>query len=71
MPKADLRKVLAANVRYYRAGIGLSQEELARRAGLDRSYVSGIERGVRNPTLLTMQRLANVLKVSLLDLLGA
>lgn len=70
MPKRDPRKIVAANVRYYRIEMGVSQEELARRAGLDRTYVSGIERGVRNPTVLTLQKLADVLKVSPADLLG-
>jgi len=39
----------------------LSQEQLAERAGLDRTYVSGVERGRRNPTLDVLQRLANAL----------
>ncbi|MBB6186194.1 transcriptional regulator with XRE-family HTH domain [Rhodanobacter sp. MP7CTX1] len=43
----------------------VSQEDLAFRAGLDRTYVSGIERGRRNPSLNSMQRLAVELSVSL------
>lgn len=43
----------------------MSQEELALRAGLDRTYVSGIERGRRNPSLKSMQRLAADLSLSL------
>jgi transcriptional regulator with XRE-family HTH domain len=43
----------------------MSQEELALRAGLDRTYVSGIERGRRNPSLKSMQRLAAELSISL------
>lgn len=43
----------------------MSQEDLALRAGLDRTYVSGIERGRRNPSLKSMQRLAAELSVSL------
>ena len=42
--------------------MGLSQEELAFRSELDRTYVSGVERGVRNPTLKTMLRLAQALQ---------
>jgi transcriptional regulator with XRE-family HTH domain len=43
----------------------MSQEDLALRAGLDRTYVSGIERGRRNPSLKSMQRLAAELPLSL------
>jgi transcriptional regulator with XRE-family HTH domain len=48
-------------VRQHRELIRLSQEELADRAGMDRTYVSGIERGRRNPTLKVMQMLADAL----------
>lgn len=47
-----------------------SQEELGERSGLDRTYVSGIERGVRNPTLTVLEALANGLGVSLAELLS-
>lgn len=47
-----------ANVRKARVAAGLSQEQLADRAGLDRTYVSGIERGRRNVALLNISRLA-------------
>ena len=55
-------------VREARKEMGLSQEKLGFRCGLDRTYVSGIERGVRNPTIWTICRLALGLetKVSLL-----
>lgn len=46
-----------------------SQELLAEKADLDRTYISGIERGVRNPTLTTQDRLAAALGVRLSDLL--
>lgn len=52
-----------ANVRRCRARIGISQESLAARAGLDRSYVGGIERGERNPALKTIVVLASALDV--------
>jgi transcriptional regulator with XRE-family HTH domain len=48
----------------------ISQEELAFRAGLDRTYVSGIERGRRNPSLKSMQRIAAQLEMSLDEVLG-
>jgi transcriptional regulator with XRE-family HTH domain len=45
-----------------REALGLSQEELAHRAEMDRTYASGIERGVRNPTLKMIHRLAKALR---------
>ena len=45
-------------VREQRLKLKLSQEALGFRCGLDRTYVSGIERGVRNPTLVTLMKLA-------------
>jgi len=48
--------------------IRLSQEDLAERAGMDRTYVSGIERGTRNPTLKVLHRLAKALGVELVGL---
>lgn len=50
-------------VRERRHELGLSQEELGYRCGLDRTYVSGIERGVRNPTLKVIWQLADGLEV--------
>lgn len=54
----DVRAILARNLRLARARVGVSQEELAAKAGIDRTYVSGIERGVRNPTVAIVARLA-------------
>lgn len=51
-------------VRLYRARTGCSQEELAVRAGIHRTYIGGIERGERNPTLTMIHRLAKSLGVS-------
>ena len=59
----DLRKVVGQNVRAFREDKGLSQEQLAFEAGLHRTYVSGVERGVRNPTILIIERLAKALRV--------
>lgn len=47
-----------------RGQLGISQEELANRAGLHRTYISDIERGARNPTLKTLSRLAVALEIS-------
>ena len=50
-------------VRHLRTEAGLSQEGLASRAGIHRTYIGGIERGERNPTLMTIHRLAIALGV--------
>jgi transcriptional regulator with XRE-family HTH domain len=47
----------------------MSQEELAHRASIDRTYVSGLERGIRNPTVLILQDLANALDMKITELL--
>lgn len=57
----DLAANFGAAVRRQRELLRLSQEALADRSGLDRTYISGVERGVRNPTLQVMQRLADAL----------
>ncbi|TAJ81332.1 helix-turn-helix transcriptional regulator [Reyranella sp.] len=66
----DIRKVFGANVRVYRLTAGLSQEAVAVRMGVDRAYVSAIERGLQNVTLLTIWQLAESLDVHPADLLG-
>lgn len=54
-------------VRELRHRLGLSQEELADRAGLHWTYVGGIERGERNPALVNISKLAHALQVSLAE----
>lgn len=58
-------------VRGRREQLEISQEELADRAAMDRTYVSGIERGVRNPTLKIVARLAKALKTRPSKLMAA
>ncbi len=65
----DLRKRLARNLVALRQARGWSQEDLADAAGLHRTYVSGIERQVRNPTLDILERLAKAFKISAGELL--
>lgn len=65
----DIRRVFGANVRRYRVAAGLSQEAVAVKMGVDRAYVSGMERGQQNVTLLTMWHLAEALGVKPVDLL--
>ncbi len=55
-------------VRVARTTAGLTQEELAERAGLDRSYIGGVERGDRNPTLIVIEKIAGGLGITLADL---
>lgn len=61
----DLGRFFGAAVRRHRELMRISQEDLADRANLDRTYVSGIERGRRNPTLKIMQQLADALGADL------
>lgn len=64
----DVRQRLALNVRRLRRDKGLSQEKFALEFGVDRTYVSGIERGVCNPTILVVERLAGALEVAVAEL---
>jgi len=59
----DIRKRFGKNIRKARISKGWSQEDLAGAAGLDRTYISGIERGVRNPTLSVVDLFAKALGV--------
>jgi len=70
MPVPSHRTAFGARVRELRTERGWSQEDFAHRAELDRTYVSGIERGVRNPTLDIIYRLAQTLDVPPADLLS-
>jgi transcriptional regulator with XRE-family HTH domain len=65
----DPLEVLGRRVNSLRVGQDMSQEELADRASLDRTYVSGIERALRNPTLLVLLRLSRALGTSLDELI--
>jgi DNA-binding XRE family transcriptional regulator len=55
---------LAKNVRHWRLAAGLTQTAVAKRSGMNRSYLSHLESGRRNPTLATLERLAKTLKVT-------
>ena len=59
----ELRRIVAQNLRRLRQDRGLSQEELAGQAGLNRNYVGMIEREENAPTVDTLEVLAKVLKV--------
>ena len=66
----DWRAKLGRNVRRLRKQRGLTQEDLAFAAEIDLTYVGGIERGKRNPSLMVMARIAEALSVSLPKLLS-
>ncbi len=72
MPRSntDIQRAFGAAVRAVREDQGRSQEAFGNDAGLDRTYVSGLERGVRNPTLTTQLKLAEALGVPLAALVA-
>lgn len=61
----DWRQTVGANIGRLRRARGLTQEELAFRSGIDLTYMGGIERGRRNPSLMVMARIAKALNVEL------
>jgi transcriptional regulator with XRE-family HTH domain len=67
----DLRRAFGRRVRELRKQSGLSQEQLAERAGLHWTYVSGVERGLRTPGLDVIGRLAQGLGVSPAELFAS
>jgi len=70
MHSSTVIECFGAFVRKLRHGLEISQEELAERADLHHTYIADIERGARNPTLLTIKKLAKGLGVSAADLLS-
>lgn len=65
----DIREILAINLRKYRHARRLSQEELAHRAEIDRTYISSLERSVYAAGIDVVERLARALGVEVTDLL--
>jgi transcriptional regulator with XRE-family HTH domain len=61
----DRRAKFGTNVRQHRQAQGLTQEDVAFRSEIDLTYLGGIERGRRNPSLLVMGRIADALKIAL------
>ena len=66
---ADIRERFGARLREVRLDSALSQEELAARAGLHRTFISMVERGHRNVTIATVEKLARALKCRMAELL--
>ncbi|MDP0929718.1 helix-turn-helix transcriptional regulator [Paracoccus onubensis] len=65
----EIREIFARNLRAARRANGLSQEELAHRADLDRTYISSLERHIYGATIDVVDRLAQVLGMEASDLL--
>jgi transcriptional regulator with XRE-family HTH domain len=68
--EGDLQRVVGRNLRAYRQAQGLSQEAFAELVGVHRTYMGGLERGERNLTLRSVERLASRLDLSPLQLLA-
>lgn len=67
----DIRKRIGWNVKRLRKEREITQEDFATDSGFDRGYISGVERGVRNPSILVLERIANALDADVTDLLDA
>ncbi|MEW6121701.1 MAG: helix-turn-helix transcriptional regulator [Pseudomonadota bacterium] len=64
----DMRKLVGRNFARLRQEKGLTQEDVEARSGFSQQYISGLERGRRNPTVITLYELAQALNVSHLEL---
>ncbi|UNK78831.1 helix-turn-helix domain-containing protein [Sphingopyxis granuli] len=61
------RKLVGQNLKRVRVAQAVSQEQLAFDAGVDRSYLGGIERGEENPSVDTLEKIARILSIELLE----
>src|ERR1700686_2447630 len=68
MATIDLKALLGMAIKTERSVLGISQEELAHRAGLHRTYLSDVERGARNPSIESIEKLARALELSVATL---
>lgn len=69
MSPDSLNRTLAANIKRHRRAQGWSQEELAERCGVHRTYIGSVERGERNVTLQTLEKIAGAMGVDAISLL--
>jgi transcriptional regulator with XRE-family HTH domain len=67
-PRTNPRKSLGQTIRVRREALGLTQEQLAEKAGLHLTFISGVERGIRNISIMKLHRIAISLGVRLRDL---
>lgn len=63
MTTTAAQKRFGKNVQRYRKEAGLTQERLGELTGLDRGYISGVERGVRNPAIINIEKIAKALRI--------
>ncbi|MBN8551640.1 MAG: helix-turn-helix transcriptional regulator [Caulobacterales bacterium] len=66
----DMRRLVGRNVRRIRVANGLTQEQLAELSGFSQFYISGLENGRRNPTIVSLYELAQALGVTHMDLVA-
>ena len=67
--RMDMRKLVGTNVRRIREKTGLTQEKLSEISGFSQQYISGLEQGRRNPTIVTLYELSRALGVSHIELM--
>ena len=67
----DMRKLIGQNVRRLRIAQDLTQEQFAERSGFSQQYISDLERGRRNPTVVSLYELAQALETTPADLVSA
>jgi transcriptional regulator with XRE-family HTH domain len=65
----DMRKLVGRNVERLRRAKGMTQEQLAERSGFSQQYISGLENGRRNPTVVTLYEIATALDVTPVEFL--
>ena len=66
----SLQSKVGSAIRTRRIALGISQEKLGELVGLDRTYISGVERGVRNPTIDSLARISKGLKCKVSELIA-
>jgi transcriptional regulator with XRE-family HTH domain len=66
--RMDMRKLVGRNFARLRQAKGLTQEDVSARSGLSQQYLSGLENGRRNPTIITLHEIAEAIGVSHVDL---
>jgi len=66
----DMRQLVGRNARRLRLKAGLTQEQFADRSGFSQQYISGLERGRRNPTIVTLFELASALNATPLEMIA-
>lgn len=60
----DMRRLVGGNLRRYRHAAAMTQEQLAERSGFTQKYISDLERGLENPTIITIYELALALGIT-------